>query len=620
MMSVDEKMVIESGVPGLDEAVRNWLRWDNEQSKDYGQIKKLVQEQEWNQLKKIMLKRLAFGTAGLRGRMGPGFGQMNDLVIIQTTQGLANYLITVHGEKVKTMGAVIGFDARHNSSRWARLAAGVFLRKGIKVYLFSKITPTPFVPFTVQRKSAAIGVMVTASHNPKDDNGYKVYWCNGPQILPPNDTNIQESILKSLEPENREKSFSDDLCDVSDLLEDPLEDTIQAYYQYIEAMLFDKEGLNQAYEGPPLVYTAMHGVGADYVDRAIAAAGFKQPVVHVKEQRDPDPEFPTAPFPNPEEGKTALNLSMETADANGSLYILANDPDADRLAVVQKVDGKWRIFSGNELGALIGWWQFKVNTEKLAPEVKRENLHFVNTTVSSKMLSSIAKIEGLTYTETLTGFKWMANKADEIEKSGGKVLLAFEEAIGYMCSTGVLDKDGVSAAVRVAELIAYLNTQNITMFDKMNQLYKTYGYHCSNNSYFLYQDPEVIPKIFNPLRHFENGTKNTYPKSIGEGGKYQVVGVRDLWAESPYDSSKEDKRPTLACDPKCEALTLTFHNGIQATLRTSGTEPKVKYYTEYCASPTETDWKAVEKGLDEFVEVFIRELIKPDENGLLAKK
>ena len=311
-----------------------------------------------------------------------------------------------------------------------------------------------------------------------------------------------------MEPEAKNEAFNEELRGHGSLLEDPLEETSEAYYKYIDGMLYDKSGLNQKFDGK-LVYTAMHGVGANYIDCAFSVAGFNA-VIHCKEQREPDPAFPTAPFPNPEEGKTALNLSFETAANNDSIYVLANDPDADRLAVAQKSDGgKWKIFTGNELGALIGWWLFKITTEK-EKDYKPANLHLINTTVSSKMLSSMARIEGLTYTETLTGFKWMANKADELEKQPGhKVLLAYEEAIGYMCSTAVLDKDGVSAAVRVAELIAYLDKDGLTLHDKLNDLYKTYGYHCSNNSYFLYKDPSVISKIFEPLRHFQDGQKNT---------------------------------------------------------------------------------------------------------------
>jgi len=604
-----------SGNEILDKNIRNWMKWNVKGSKSYQDVDDMIKDSKWKELEKIMVDRFAFGTAGLRGRMGPGFGQMNDLVIIQTTQGLAHYLLSETNPTipVREMGAVIGFDARFNSSRWAKLAAGVFLDLGFKVRLFSTITPTPIVPFTVVQKNACIGIMITASHNPKEDNGYKVFWRNGPQILSPHDKNIQKHILDNLEPYSQETFDDNRIAYSNPNLIDPLEESSTSYFSVLNSILFDKS-MNQSCRRK-IVYTAMHGVGSDFIDKAFKATGF-DPVIHVKEQREPDPTFPTVPFPNPEEGKSALNLSQKTAEENSSIYILANDPDADRLAVAQRLSsGEWKIFNGNEIGTLLGWWQFKIYTEFLAKDIAKKNLYFIASTVSSKMLQSIAREEGVSFEETLTGFKWMGNRAYELEDDNrnepNKVMLAFEESIGYMCGSQVLDKDGISGAVRAAELIAHLDKSGMTLVDKLHDIYKRYGYHCSRISYFLHGGADVLQKIFDPLRNF-NGVSNSYPKSIAQ--KYFITDVRDL--TTGYDSSRDDKRAILPVDPKTQMITFKFSNGIVATLRSSGTEPKLKYYCEYCASKDQSNWKEIENQLDEFVEVMINELLQPEKNGL----
>ena len=222
-------------------------------------------------------------------------------------------------------------------------------------------------------------------------------------------------------------------------------------------------------------------------------------------------------FPNPEEGKSALNLSMETAENNDSIYIMANDPDADRLAIAEYVDSAWKIFNGNEIGTLLAWWQMQVHFKKFGDDKtqRRSNLIFIASTVSSKMLGAMAKKEGLTFVETLTGFKWMANQAWDLESKGEnkKVLLAYEEAIGFMCGTQVLDKDGISAALRAAELMAFLDCQGLTLSQKLKELYQEYGYHCNRTSYFIINDNQITSKIFYRLRNFE-GSPNTVSQIV----------------------------------------------------------------------------------------------------------
>ncbi|KAK4320745.1 hypothetical protein Pmani_008402 [Petrolisthes manimaculis] len=604
MVNVD----VNTGNPTLDKKVLEWFQWDKNES-TMEELKGLLDKGNVSLLEKLLLNRLLFGTAGLRGRMGTGYAQMNDLVIIQTSQGIGKYLTTVNPE-AKQQGIVIGHDSRHNSHRFARLAAAAFLKAGVPVYLFGRIVPTPFVPYTVLQLGAAAGVMVTASHNPKEDNGYKVYWNNGAQIIPPHDTGIQKSIEEQLEPWGTE-AWGVERVASDPRVSDPLKEMSSRYFSYLATSMLDREA-NQA---SPLTFTvtAMHGVSHSYMVEAFQACNFK-PLVPVKEQMEPDPEFPTVRFPNPEEGKSALDLSFKTADAHKSTVILANDPDADRLAVAEKQpSGKWKVFTGNEEGALLGWWAW-YRSRQLSPAPDPSDCYMVASTVSSKILRAIAEKEGFNFIETLTGFKWMGNVSHDMLQKDKTVLFAFEEAIGFMNGSEVLDKDGVSAAMRVAEMATLLAKQNMTLNDKLQDIYKTYGYHVNNNSYYICHDQAVISRMFEKMRNF-NGS-NTYPETVG-GSKFQVKSVRDL--TTGYDSSQPDKRAVLPFSMSSQMITFTFTNGCVLTLRTSGTEPKIKYYSEMCASPDQQDWGALEAELAQLVECVVQELLQPKQNALIPR-
>jgi len=593
------------GVGKLDEKIKEWLQWDkNEETR--GEINSLYLNGDVNKLSKFLLSRLKFGTAGLRGQMGPGYSQMNDLVIIQTAQGLAVYLEEALEDVILKNGVVVGYDGRHNSRRWAELTATVLLNRNIPVRLFSKVCPTPFVAFTVLHYKCAAGVMVTASHNPKEDNGFKVYWQNGAQIIPPHDKGIESTILNNLCP--WERSWDTSVLASNNQLSDPLQEA-KDFYMKTLGQDVEQQKLNQECS-INFTYTAMHGVGYLYMEEAFRTAKFK-PFVVVEEQKDPDPEFPTVKFPNPEE-RDALDLSKKTADCNNSTIILANDPDADRLAVAEKRDNEWDMFTGNELGALLGWWSW-YSFHQTNPDEDPSQLYMMASTVSSKFLKTMADTEGFSFTETLTGFKWMGSKTAELQAQGKRVLFAYEEAIGFMCGTAVLDKDGISAGIRVAEMTAYLSRSGMSLRGKLDELFSKYGYHISNNSYFKCDDQAVIKNLFKRLRTF-SGQPNTYPKSL-LNGKYVVTSVRDLMTPG-YDSSQPDQKAILPVSCSSQMITFTFENGLVATLRTSGTEPKIKYYAELCACPTETNLEVLKEKVEEMVNAIIDEFLQPVINGL----
>ncbi|XP_035272589.1 phosphoglucomutase-2 [Anguilla anguilla] len=604
---------IATGDVKLNHAIKQWLQFDKN-PKTLAAVRAMLKGGSVEELRRCFGARMEFGTAGLRAAMGPGISCMNDLTIIQTTQGLCRYLEQRFSD-LKARGVAIGFDARAHpesggsSKRFARLATAVLIGRGVPVYLFSDITPTPFVPFTVSHLKLCAGIMVTASHNPKQDNGYKVYWDNGAQIIPPHDTGIASAVEESLEP--WPQAWEDQLVRDSPLVKDPLQDIQREYFLAIQDMCFHRS-INKSSE-VKFVHTSVHGVGHAFVQSAFQAFDLRPPFA-VPEQKEPDPEFPTVKYPNPEEGEGVLTLSFALADKEGATVVLANDPDADRLAVAEKQQsGQWRVFSGNELGALLGWWLFRCWRQKFPEPSKVKDVYMLASTVSSKILRAIALKQGFHFEETLTGFKWMGNRAKQLLDQGRTVLFAFEEAIGYMCCPAVLDKDGVSAAAIAAELTSYISKQGSSLSQQLTAIYEEYGYHITKNSYFICHDQDTIRGLFQRLRNFDG--ENTYPTRCGS---FTVSSVRDL--TTGYDSQQPDKKAVLPTSKSSQMITFTFSNGGVATMRTSGTEPKIKYYTELCAAPGNSDVKRLKMELDDLVDAIVEHFFEPEKNHLEGRK
>ncbi|XP_033631930.1 glucose 1,6-bisphosphate synthase-like isoform X1 [Asterias rubens] len=596
---------VDTGDAELDCKIQQWLEWDKNMSTRQ-EVTELVSNHCVKELHDRFDVRVAFGTAGLRAGMEAGPARINDLTIIQTSQGLLRYVESMNPE-CKSQGIVIGYDARHCSRRFADLTAAIFLNAGVRVFLFSKIVPTPFVAYAIKRYKAATGVMVTPSHNPKGDNGYKVYWENGAQIISPHDKGIASSIESNLEP--WKSSWDTSLVESNPLKTDPLDDIMEAYLADLQNKIYDRD-LNTNCP-VRITYTAMHGVGTAFVKKSFDAVGLP-PLIDVVEQVDPDPDFPTVKYPNPEEGKSALDLAIRTANANTSNVIFANDPDADRFALAEKQpNDNWKIFTGNELGAVLGWWQWVCYMKNNPQCTDGKDVYMLASTVSSKILSTISLKEGFQFEETLTGFKWMGNKADELIKQGKTVLFAFEEAIGFMCGTDVLDKDGVSAATMAGQLAAFLTSTSTTFTEKLQEIYQTYGFHCSNNSYYLCMNPATMTNIFNRIRAYDDGQ---YPSSCGS---FQITGIRDL--TTGFDSNQPDNKAVLPVSSSSQMITFNFANGCVATLRASGTEPKIKYYTEICTEPA-GDQEAAKKELQRLVDSIVDLWLQPEINQLVPKE
>ncbi len=479
--------------------------------------------------------RLAFGTAGLRGALGAGSNRMNRVLVAQAAAGFAAYLRERAGTATPTV--VIGYDGRRNSRRFALDSAELFAGAGLRAILLPRLLPTPVLAFAVRHLAADAGVMVTASHNPPDDNGYKVYLGGadaGAQIVSPADAEIATHIARV--------AGAGDITTLprSDAYEVASDDIVEAYVQATAAVA----------PAPPAarsltwVYTAMHGVGWETFARILDAAGFSRPKT-VGEQLSPDPTFRTVAFPNPEE-PGAMDLAFAAARRTGADFVLANDPDADRLAVAipdESAEGGWRRLSGNEIGLLLG-----ARAARAAEGTEGASL--ACSLVSSPGLGVIAARHGLDFHETLTGFKW-------ISRAPGMVF-GYEEALGYLVNPGtVRDKDGISAAIAVLGLAAEAKEHGETLASLLADLGETYGHFASGQVSVRVDDLSIIGKVMLSLRTLP-------PTRIGETA---ITSAEDLMQAAPGQPSGDVLRYRLA-------------DGSRVIVRPSGTEPKLKVYLD----------------------------------------
>lgn len=535
--------------------------------------------------------------------MQAGYNSMNSLTVMQATQGLAEYLIkNVDGAKQK--GVVVGRDARHNSEKFKRIVTAVLVAKGIKVWRYGVPVHTPLVPFGVNYLNAAAGIMITASHNPASDNGYKVYWSNGCQIIPPHDAGIAASIEQNPEPVKIDEKSLDD----SMLVEGELGQVRDAYYKAVAVAATCHHAPHFKQEPVRFVYTPLHGVGLSYFESVLAKLGIPGMSV-VSQQASPDPDFPTVKFPNPEE-RGALDLAIHTADAAGVDLILANDPDADRLAVAEKVQGRWHQYTGNQLGALLA--AHVIETYPRDSQHPLKKLAMLASTVSSQMVSAMCKHEGVHYTETLTGFKWLGNRALDLEAEGYDVRFAYEEALGYMAPAVVHDKDGIAAAALFLTAVhRWRDQEGLTPWQKLDTLYKRFGHFAESNTYLVSPSPDVTRRAFADLRSSADAS-HAHPSHLG---RRKIRRWRDL--TQGYDSETHDHKPELPVDKGSEMITVELEGHmleghIVCTVRASGTEPKIKVYIDSKAHSMEEAKKHADEVQKDVIELWF----PPDKYGL----
>jgi len=507
-------------------------------------------------LAQCMGARLAFGTAGLRGVLGPGPSRMNRLVVRQTTLGLARYLEKT-SDAARADGVVIGYDGRRMSREFAEDAAGILAAQGFRVLLFQRMTPTPVTAFAVTHHGAAAGIMVTASHNPPEYNGYKVYWSNGAQIIPPHDSGIAAEI--DVVAASDEPITVMSLEDAGPLVHGLDEDLIEVYLARVAELSVHPELDAPARDALTIAYTPMHGVGAEVGMEALRRAGFEH-VFGVPEQLDPDGEFPTVRFPNPEE-PGAMDMVLELAKDKGADIALANDPDADRLAVaVLDGAGAWHMLTGDQIGALLGADRMSGAGEHTA---------VATTIVSSQLLGVMARARGVGYFETLTGFKWIANGAiDRRRDHDTTFLFGYEEAIGFTLGELVRDKDGVSALVGIAELAASLKAHGLDLWARLEALYREFGV-------FVTTQKSLMLGVYGVGLDLMDKVRASAPDAIGARRVHTLTDI--LSGVRTVTSSGETSEVDL---PSSNVLIYHLESGARVIVRPSGTEPKIKCYYE----------------------------------------
>jgi phosphomannomutase len=496
---------------------------------------------------------LDFGTAGLRGLLGGGESRMNRAVVLRTTFGLGRYLLDQNEAHAKKAGVVVGYDGRRMGRELAEDTAAVLAAMGIPAHVTPRPCPTPLLAFAVKDLGAAAGVMVTASHNPPEYNGYKVYWGNGAQIIPPHDKGIAAAIAASPPADEVPRAAGSALIQ-------PFSDGVEELYLRAILALSVRKGGDRSL---PFVYTPLHGTGNRLLRRAMAEAGFTN-VTTVAEQAEPDGAFPTVAFPNPEE-KGALDLAYATANRVGASVILANDPDVDRLAIaVRGPSGPWVQLTGNQVGALLGHYVLTEGYDAGTPG--RLTLASL---VSSPMLGVMAKALDVRYEETLTGFKWIANRAMVLEQSEGlRFVFGFEEALGYTVGPVVRDKDGISAALIAAELVAVRHAEGKTLLDELEALARRYGLFVSGQKSVTMPGAEGLGQIAEIMRRLRASS----PSKIGD---LAVVAASDYEAQVRRTAGGEEQKLAL---PPSNVLAFELEGGSRIIARPSGTEPKIKFY------------------------------------------
>lgn len=506
---------------------------------------------------------LEFGTAGLRGVIGAGTNRMNVYTVRKATQGLANYIASVDA---KGQGVAIAYDSRRMSPEFADEAALCLAANGIKAYVFESLRPTPELSYAVRRLGCIAGINITASHNPPEYNGYKVYWEDGAQITPPHDTGIMDEVRKVTDyatvktmplKEAKEAGLYQTIgADIDDL-----------YMEELKKLVLHQDCIDQVGADMKIVYTPLHGTGNIPVRRVLKELGFTNVYV-VPEQELPDGEFPTVSYPNPEAAE-AFELGLALGKKVDADLILATDPDADRLGVYVKDSktGEYHSLTGNMSGCLIG--DYVIGQRKELYGLPEDGA-FIRSIVSTNMADAIAEHYGIELIEVLTGFKFIGQKILEFEKTGkGTYLFGMEESYGCLTGTYARDKDAIVASMTLCEAAAYYKTRNMTLWDAMLEMYEKYGYYKDDVTSITLKGIEGLAKI----QEIMNTLRADAPKEIGD---YQVTAVRDYKTDAITDTATGKVRTTGL--PSSNVLYYEMTDGAWVCVRPSGTEPKVKFY------------------------------------------
>ena len=530
-------------------------------------------------------RELEFGTGGLRGVIGAGTNRMNFYTVGKATQGLANF-INKQGAAAK--GVAIAFDSRRMSPEFADTAACVLAANGIKAYIFDSLRPTPELSFALRTLGCTAGIVVTASHNPPEYNGYKVYWEDGAQITAPKDAQIIGEV-NAIKDYAEIKKMTTEEAKAAGLYEVIGKEIDDKYMEALKKLVLHPEAIKQMASSLKIVYTPLHGTGNVPVRRVLKELGFEQVTV-VPEQELPDGNFPTVSYPNPED-KKAFALALDLAKKVDADLVLATDPDADRLGVYAKdtKTGEYKVFTGNMSGMLICEYEM---SQKKALGILPDNGALVTTIVSSNMAQAVAKEYGMKFIECLTGFKYIGEQIKFFEQTGSnEYVFGFEESYGCLVGTHARDKDAVVAVMALCEAAAYYKTQGITLWDQMLNIYNKYGYYKEDLFTMTFKGADGAKKMQDMMDAYR---KNT-PKQVGA---YKVLRLRDYKNDVITDLATGETVPTGL--PKSNVLYFELENDAWFCVRPSGTEPKIKLY----AGIKGTSLEDSAKKLDELMEAI----------------
>ena len=514
-----------------------------------------------NEIKDRFYKELEFGTAGLRGVIGAGTNRMNKYTVGRATQGLANF---INKMKISNPSVVISFDSRHMSKEFSEITALVLNANGIRVNLFDNLRPVPELSFAVRYLKATAGIMITASHNPPEYNGYKVYWSDGAQIIPPVDKGIIDEVL-SIEDFSLIKTMDKDEAISQGLLNYIGSEVDDAFINALKSSCLNPEIIKKEANNVKIVYTPLHGAGNIPVQRILKELGFKNVYV-VPEQEKPDGNFPTVSYPNPEDPK-AFELALKLAKKVDADVVLATDPDSDRLGVFSKIsNGEYVSYTGNMSALLICEYELSQKRDK---GILPNNGAIVTTIVSSELTKAIAQYYGAKVFETLTGFKWIGEKIREFEeKDSYKYLFGFEESYGCLIAPHARDKDGISAVMALCEATAYYKSKGLSLWDQMIKIYEKYGYYKEGQISIVLKGADGATEIKNKMSKMRANP----PKELAG---LDVLEVRDYQEHIVKKFNGEIFKTDL---PTSNVLYYELSNNSWCCVRPSGTEPKIKFY------------------------------------------
>ena len=534
--------------PYFDEAIKEELKG--------------ISEDE-NEIKERFYMDLEFGTAGLRGIIGAGTNRMNIYVVRRATQGLANYIAKVDK---KAQGVAIAYDSRHMSPEFAEEAALCLAANGIKAYIFESLRPTPELSFAVRHLGCVAGINVTASHNPPEYNGYKVYWEDGAQITPPHDSGIMGEV-KSISDWNTVKTMDKAEAEKAGLFQVIGKEVDDAYMSELKKQVIHMDAIEKEGKNLKIVYTPLHGTGNIPARRILKELGFGNVYV-VKEQELPDGDFPTVSYPNPEAAE-AFELGLKLAKEVDADLVLATDPDADRLGVrVKDKNGEYHDLTGNMSGCLLA--NYELSQRKAVNGSLPEDGALIKTIVTTNFADAIAKGYGVKLIEVLTGFKFIGQQILGFEKSGkGSYLFGFEESYGCLIGTYARDKDAIVATMALCEAAAYYKTQGKTLWDAMIEMYEQFGYYKDAIQSVTMKGIEGLQKI----QEIMNSLRQNPP---AEFAGHKVVAVRDYKADTIKDLATGEVKATGL--PNSNVLYYELTDDAWVCVRPSGTEPKVKFY------------------------------------------